>query len=187
MLQVFSESKRNYLQEVVTVVGREWDSIQGRRKVIAVRSMAGHDMAIVQTGDGRVGHDLIPVDSLEKEIAFEIKQYQSKQKMTIAAKAQADAQAKAHHTITSLDGFEDTLTPKMRGVAVRALTKKGISSEGVYYKSIRDLIRDHVKRGWTVKGTGSSRRFTGPRKGFLSQKDLTKVGMDYAAYLSKSR
>lgn len=184
MRTIFTESQRRELREASSPVGREWDSIQGRRKVVAVQSMGGREVALVQTGDRRVGHEIIALDSLEKEIDFETRQYQSKQKGRAKAQAHQAAQAQAHHAATSLDGFEDTLTPKMRGVAVRALTKKGITSDGVFYKSIRDLIRARVKDGWKVKGSGPSRRFTGPDGAYLVQKNLTKIGMDYAAYLS---
>ena len=183
MKTLFTEAERAALREV-TVVGREWDSAQGRRKVLAVQSLGGREVAVVQTGDQRIGHLIIPVADLEKEIDFETRQYQSKQKNQATVKAHQAAQAQAHHTATSLDGFEDTLTPKKRGVAVRALTKKGITSEGQLYRSIRDLVRARVKDGWMVKGSGPSRRFTGPDGAFLIQKDITKIGMDYAAYFS---
>ena len=75
----------------------------------------------------------------------------------------------------------------MRGVAVKALTTKGINSNGQYYKSIRDLIRARVKSGWRVKGTGESRRFMGPDDVFIDSKAITKIGMDYAAYLGSQR
>lgn len=187
MSTIFTESERRALREASGPVGREWDSVQGRRKVIAVQSMGGREVALVQTGDRRIGHEIIALDSLEKEIDFETRQYQSKQKGQAQAKAHQAAQVQAQHAASSLDGFEDTLTPKMRGVAVRALTTKGITSSGKFYKSVRDLIRARVSEGWKVKGSGASRRFTGPEGQYLIQKDILKIGMDYAAYLSTRR
>jgi len=72
MKTLFTEEERRVLKEI-TVVGREWDSIHGRRKVLHVQLVAGKEMATVQTGERSVCHVLIPVAELEKEIAFETK------------------------------------------------------------------------------------------------------------------
>lgn len=170
------------------LVGRSWDSMEGKKKVVAVKEMGGKQVVLVQTGDRKTGYGIIPVSELEKEIQWDDKMLKSKLKMQDKARKIDAAEKAAKEAAESLDGFEQTLSPAMRGRAIKALTKKGIRHDGDFYKSIRDLIRDLVRQGYKIRGSGRDREFSrGHGLGFLDQKAITKIGMDYAEYLLKHR
>lgn len=103
----------------------------------------------------------------------------SKQRVADANKARDKADADAQAKKSSLDGFEQTLSPMMRGKAIAALTTKGITSNGTFYHCIRDLVRQRVAKGYTVTPRG----LAAPDGSFLDEKQITKLGMAYAAYL----
>jgi hypothetical protein len=91
----------------------------------------------------------------------------------------ADTRVSAEQT-SELDGFEKTLTPMLAKRAVTALTTKGINSDK-FYPCIRDLIRDHIDKGWRMNGHGN---FEAPNGVYLDGSKLTKLGCDYAEYLT---
>lgn len=179
------EFANNVLSENKTIVGRTWDSTEGIKKIVAVKEFRGKEAVLVQTGDNQRKLDIIPVSEIESEIAFDTKRLKSNQRFAQQQQAIKDQEEKEHAEKTSLDGFEKTLSPKMQARAIKALTTRGIKSDGIFYKSIRDMIRAKVKSGYKVKGIKSEREFTSPRGGYFLQKDITKLGMDYAEYLIK--
>jgi hypothetical protein len=167
-------------------VGRSWLSSGGKRTVIAEQQRGDVLYLGVYTGDDPpsgvvpMGTVIIPAAELEAEIARDAKgvEFAVRRATHLAAEAQQERER------TALDGFEDTLSPRMRAVAVRALTEKGVNADGVFYKNLRDLIRAKISAGYAVAGEGAGRRLQAPNGAFLGQQTITKLGMDYAAYLS---
>lgn len=164
-----------------SVVGLEWECARGSvRRVIDVIPFRGEWRVVVVTDNASTG-ELIPLAELEAEIARDTanRDFHYRQEQQRASEEKALAEE------ASLDGFEDTLTPRMRAKAVQALTERGVNSDGVYYRSLRDLIRSRVTDGWRVMGFGPARRLESQEGAFLIQKDITKLGMDYAEFLSQ--
>lgn len=159
-------------------IGRTWNSDQGTRTIVGLSSIGGKEKYSVQT-KGQSFPILIPIDELESWISIDERKYKSHLEMQ--KRAQETKQKETEER--SLDGFEDTLTPTKRGVAIKALTTKGISSDGVFFKNIRDLICSRVKAGARVN---EKRRLENPNGTFNDEKQLTKLGIDYAEWLTKN-
>lgn len=164
---------RQFLTEASKTV---WQSPQGERRITGTTSVGGQERYLVVTA-GNSLPDLINPAEIEAEIRRDEANAASRAKAK-----QAIAQSAAQDAVgASLDGFENTLTSMMRARAVVALTQKGIQSNGTFYRCIRDLVRAHVAQGWKVQGE----RFVSPHGTFLTQQQITKLGLQYADYLSK--
>lgn len=146
-----------------------WNSIDGIRKIEGTMDRNGTLYYKVST-NGRSQHELISSKDIDKDIERDEKRAMSRQQ---AATANTP-------TAVSLDGFERELSPMMRGKAIEALSKQ-VQYNGKFYP-ILDLIRMLVKNGYRVN---SSRRLAGPDGRYLDAKVLTKIGIDFADFLSR--
>lgn len=165
------------------LIGREWDAIDMRsaikKKIVAIQD----GKVFIQRSNRTSGYAIVDLKDIEKEIAFDTKEYASYVKNIPIRKKEAEKEAQEKAAKVSLDGFENTLSHRMRGRAVKALTTKGRWFQGEPYQCIRDFIREKIKEGWHVEGHGPKRELTSPKGRFFIQKDITKLGMDYAKYL----
>ncbi len=97
------------------------------------------------------------------------------------AMAEADKRREAEEVRAAerrnLDGYEGDLSPMKLGRVQATLTALVNYSGRVI--SRRDLIRSKVADGWTVTSSG----LEAPDGVYLSEKALTKTGLDYAGYL----
>jgi hypothetical protein len=167
-------------------VGREWDSADGRRKVVRVMDMKGRPMLAVSTGDSRTTHLFAPGD-IEKEIAWDGK-YLASHKRTVAKQAAREAGDRAVSDKQArerkhLDRFLAKLSPMARGKVGKAMTKE-VSVQRKFaprYKHIERLVREGYRIG-TFRG---KRTMESPQGTFLTQRDLTKAALDYAEFLGR--
>jgi len=134
---------------------------------------------------GRTGHILLQPAELESEIDFDTRSLGSHQRMkeksaSVAAKASAE---KAAYEETY--GFADQLSPRSRARAIAALNK--VQGFGGEYTSRREAILGFVKQGAKIDHEGRfGRVLRMPSGSFWTEKDLTKTGMDFAAYMISS-
>lgn len=80
-----------------------------------------------------------------------------------------------------LEGFLDTLPPKLRGRVEPALTKR-VRNKG-NYPYLWELIEEFVSNGAQISELGGKRILQTPDSSFFYEKDITKSGIDYAEYL----
>jgi hypothetical protein len=94
--------------------------------------------------------------------------------------AESDAKA-AQDLHDSWFGFTDTLSPTAKRRASDVLGKQ-VSVRGEF--ALRgDHIARLVKSGWVVQQGRRGRELVSPDGNFLSESDLTKLGLDFAIYL----
>jgi hypothetical protein len=134
---------------------------------------------------GRTGHILLQPAELESEIDFDTRSLGSHQRMkeksaSVAAKASAE---KAAYEETY--GFADQLSPRSRARAIAALNKvQGFNRK---YMPRKEAILGFVKQGAKIDHEGRFGRVLRlPSGSFWTEKDLTKTGMDFAAYMISS-
>lgn len=181
------QSFRHFLLEANSYVGREWKArLAGRevtRKVIQQGPLRGVDTVGIST-DGSHQLQLIRTDTLEQEI------HRDEANLASSIKNQRlEAERNvANAALISLDGFEDTIaSPALRARTITALTSKGITCGGIFYKNIRDLIRDKVYHAHfdTEKIIAGKRYFASSTTGdLLAERDITKAGIEYGLFLS---
>ena len=159
-------------------VGTAWDSEEGRKKVVGVRTVGGKDMAVIQVAGRVATQQLVPVSDLQSEIAWEKKKMESARRM----RERVTAAASEEESAVSLGSFDETLTPHKRAVARRALNRE-IMVGGKHYPAIKELIQERVSGGARVVGDGEKRRLEMPSGAFLWQKDLGKIALDYAEHI----
>jgi hypothetical protein len=128
---------------------------------------------------------IIKVADLDKEIAWDAKALASYLRMHAKSNAAADAAAAEQASWDDIKGFE-TKIRTARGRA-RALT---VLNKGRMVKREFAPLKKHIERlvaaGAEVTehpGSKFPRRLTLPSGSFFAQKDLTKIGLDYAEYL----
>ncbi len=100
------------------------------------------------------------------------------------ARARSDEAARAveqaYHD--SWLGFTDALSPSAKRRAVDVLGKQ-VSVRGEFAARGDHVVR-LVNAGWVVKEGRGGRELIGPDGGFFREGDLTKLGLDFAAYLA---
>jgi len=186
------------LQELLTeikddpysYIGREWDSVDGRRKIIGVDNIKGKIMLAVRTGDKKGFEALFFPSDIEHEIAWETKYLAAhlealKKQAVLDAKKQAIADAEAKER-EHLDRFLAKFSPMARAKLNTTLTKVTYVNRqyAPMYKHMESLVRE----GYSVTGAaGAKRRLAAEDGRFFFQKDLTKSALDYAYFLTNIR
>ncbi len=163
-------------------VGRTWESEKGQRTVVAVKTVGGKEVAMVSR-PGLSGFEMIALQDLDKEIAFEQKQAASSKKMKEIATAAKVKEQEAQADLENFQGYEDTLSAKMRARMFAALNKIGLFDGE--RKTQKQAIQDLIAQGYLVKESKTfGRILENPQTGsFYAQKDLSKFGIDYAEHL----
>lgn len=165
--------------EASAAIGREWNSVRGRRKVIGTQDVGGSTRLQVST-DGEPYPELMPPSDLEREIARDEKgvKVRADAQQRTAASRTADDKAKSEREDT--DGFADRFTPMARQKAIDALNTN-VTNKGRLI-SRKALIRELVAKGYRVDRVKN--RLLGPDGVFIDARALTKTGLDYADYLA---
>jgi hypothetical protein len=162
-------------------VGFLWNSPQGIRRIedILLHPHTGDDTAFVST-DGRHSKELIPLCGLQSIVQTESANYESRMK---AREREAElAQAKAQRE--SWNGFTDSMSPLIKARAIRTLdTQRRVNGK---FLTLGEAIEQLVSDGFIVKVDPKyKRRLISSETGnFFYEKDLSKIGLDYAEYLT---
>jgi hypothetical protein len=159
------------------MVGTEWDSPSGIRRVVGETTVNGEKRLVVQTGDQRIGQILLPADQLQSEMAGDAKNLafrKNEQEIANAPKAQPTY------------GEYVSSMPPMQRAKVSAALQKNITSNGVLQaRSV--LVEKWVAEGATVVQKADQRELTKPSGNYLLEKDLSKTAMDYAEWLINTK
>lgn len=165
-------------------IGRSWTSAQGRHEVVGVADVGGSPRLVVRS-DFTPLSELIRPEELDRRIVFDERNAASRSSRSQQVEDQAlkDAQKK----IAALGGvqtlaFLQTLPPLPRGKAEQALLRTR-SWDGTL-KTIAQGVADRVRAGAVVTGPPRSRRLELPSGVFVSEKAITKTGMDLAEFLA---
>lgn len=164
-------------------IGRKW--MNGLGEEIEIESLK--DGRYYTLKNGKVGGaPIIPAGELEQTIALDQRQYQDMldRQQRVAQEEAAEAAAKAQREDT--DGFAEQFPQVQRDRIRSTLAKSYNTPKGVM--SLRDFVRQLVAEGRVVSEWDGERVLMDPKtKDFQGQKQITKTGMDYAAYLIARR
>lgn len=80
-----------------------------------------------------------------------------------------------------IESFTDSLTPLKKGKVISTLSKNRLF-DGVL-KTLKQGIEDKISKGAIVISAKEGRRLITSNGAFLAEKDITKIGMDYAEYI----
>lgn len=165
-------------------VGYTWNSPKGKRRVEKIETdpATGKETLFIST-EGSKFFVLLPA----QELAFEVKLDEQGAASLTKSKAEEEKRLIEKTKHESWLGFTDKLSGSAKA-RVLAVLDKPINVNG---KS--DLRGNHIKRlvakGYRVQPSPYSafkgRVLLGPNDSFLAEKDLTKIGLDFAAYLEK--
>ena len=154
---------------------RTWRAWEGMREVKSEGLLGGVLHYGIST-EGMRGLQLIPVSDLEAEITRDERNYQSR----LAAQEQVSSREQQEKEAARWKGFTDDMTPRGKARADKVLSKQ-VSVQKKFARR-GDHITRLVEEGWTVQG----RTLVSPTGSFFVEKDLTKIGIDFAAYLQDS-
>jgi len=164
-------------------VGFKWNSPNGAREIVRKQPHP-------QTGEIVYGVstksfsflELIKAGDIESDIKRDEQNYELK--LRTQQKQEEEAAAKAEKE--SWLGFTDRInSPTLRRKVVDTLSKQaGINGR---FKPRGQHIIDLVKSGWILGKMTGKRSLLGPEGSFFFEKDLTKIGLDFAEYLIEKR
>lgn len=170
-------------------IGREWDSTYGRQRIARRLVMPAGDMYEVETvGEqtvrrysvkdiedtiSRNEYALTPEYAKEQEAAAEARRLREE---AAARQAERDAQIDAE-----IAEFTASMTPVAAGKARAALLVQ-VNSGGVI-TTRKGLVEDRITKGYVISGDAGDRRLEDAEGVGLGEKQTTKTGMDYAAFL----
>lgn len=155
-----------------------WMSPRGEREVVSRTTHAGRDVVVIAT-DGERFTEILDASQLARQIEIDTKNFASRQKVR---RDEEDAQAVAIKR-ESFGGFTSTMTPPQRARAIAALDRSIQSNGRLYRRS--ELIESRVRDGWSVRSHPTyGRILVAPNGNFLTEKDLSKIAVDYAVFLT---
>lgn len=169
-------------------IGRSWLDATGNKKTITmITNLGGKPTYLVSKETDRPGMgELISVDNIESEIAWDKKAYDSHMRMQQKSREIEDREAAEKAELENLYGFDKQFSPRMRQRVLNTLTKQ--VSINRKFNLLKTHIENMVKDGAEI---GNYKKFGDVLEissgGFLSQQDLTKFGLDYAKYLIDKR
>lgn len=141
-----------------------------------------------QRGERQVGGDALLTT---EEEAIAQAQWQIQEMADAAARAKAAAEEQAEEDAAKADqadtdGFADQF-PQVQRDRIRATLAKNYNTrKGVM--SLRNYVRSLVSEGRVISEWNGERILKDPEsEGFLAAKEITKTGLDYAAYLISKR
>lgn len=164
-------------------IGTSWESPAGTRVVVQSVAMPDGSVRLGVRTAGANQMDLIRPGEIDAEIrrdAANLKFHTDQKARVNAEEAVVSARRK------KLDAFLVSFAPLARGKANAALTKSVMwAGEGA---PRYEQIEGRFAKGWRVKvAEKGERRFEAADGRFFSEKDTTKVGMDYAEALNSGR
>lgn len=181
-------AKKNPIDgERSTHVGVSWNSREGRRSVVGEEEIRGRTMLAVRTEGQRLTEFWDPA-TLDAMIRVEESTYQNYLRDMAALEAREAEEEREKEKRADLRGFEKRFTKVQLQRALSVLDRK-VRLEGRVGRR-REHIERLVREGYYLKEHPDFGRILvdprGEQEGFWEQKTLTKIGLDYAAYLIES-
>jgi hypothetical protein len=167
----------------MAAIGTSWNSPQGVRTFVGVVPLRGGETRLgIQTGDRRI----FQLFRTEAEIEQEIRRDTKNVEVDARVRTEKEAAAAAYvNQRASLDRFLAQF-PQLAGAKANAALTKKVMWAGVYLPR-HGNVEQRVAEGWHVETTPKGeRRFYSPDGRFLTEKDTSKVALDYAEFLRAS-
>jgi len=163
-------------------VGFTWDAVGGKR-MITKKLPDGRFLVTSPGGDPNgMGQYIFNADDVDFDVRNDTAKLAQMKKDSEADARDASRKKEAEDT----NGFADQFSPMMRKKVINALLKTMLFN-GVI-KTRKKAIEDKVSSGAIVEKSKKYSRILIDDKGaFLREADLTKIGIDYAEYLIKTR
>lgn len=171
-------------------IGREWNSIQGKKKVVERQlGTTGEDEYVV-VGIDTGARYIYRVSQLEDAIKSEeyrlTDDYAKDQEaLAEAQRLREEALAKQKEESDRIDAEIAAFTANMTQVAAgkaRAALLASVRSGGEVV-SRKGLVEARIERGYSVSGDAGDRWLVNAEGAGLSEKQITKTAMDYAEFL----
>ena len=161
-------------------IGVSWESERGPRKIVSKQDRPdGSTIYFIQTGDNTRNLQILPARELARERQID-ESYVAARASAKAAVREAEAKEAAADAV---DGFDDGMTP-MQSRKTRDALNKQVRVQR-QFGSRKDHVRRLVADGFRTETTPSGRRLVHPDGRFFLESDLTKVGLDFADYLTQ--
>lgn len=151
---------------------REWQSPEGLRRAEVV----GDGRIAIRT-DGQPFAQILPASQLDAEIRRDEANYKSRR----AARERAEEETRVEAAEHDLHGFTDGL-PQVKAAKIAATLYKQQGFSGKVMRRHK-FIEQAVADGAVVEGHRTGRRFVMAGGSFYTERDVTKIGLDYAEYL----
>lgn len=132
------------------------------------------------TTDGNNQIELIPKNQIEREIKRDTQNYENRKRQ----QSSIENDKKSQQSLESWYGFTDNMTPIVKKRAIETLNKQ--MSVRSNFDSRGNHIVSLIKSGFRVENNAKyGRILTNDDGSFFLEKDLTKIGFDFAEYLQK--
>lgn len=177
---VLTKAALEYIEGAIAPhVGQSWDSVEGKKTIVKIDG----DRVFVEI-KGRRSQLIIQLGELASEIDFDERQFASRQKSKKKVEEEEDKKRAAKEKHEDTNGFAEQFSPMRRTKIINTLNKS-IRYKGAYLK-VRELVEKLATDGYDVTEHARFKRVAqlGDEYGpFLTQRDLTKTGLDYLKYL----
>lgn len=169
--------RRGYLVESKYDIGFSWDTVKGRRQIT---KKVQDDKFFVSSAGKPIDSNFQEIMS-SSDIDFDIKRDSQRLKKHADKKVSDGQELQREKEKEFTYGFSDRFNARQKRKVINALIK--VTGFNGKYMMRKEYIHGQVKDGAKVKGNDSGRRLEDVDGAFLDQKQLTKIGMDYAEYL----
>lgn len=146
---------------------KQWKSIDGNNAVVGETETHYK----VKT-DGKKYERLIRKSEFEREVAFEVKQYNSRMKRRGAVNSDSDI---SNELPAEIKSFTSNMSKLQAGKATKTLLDKGIRSNGKFYKNKYELAKALKTKGYSVDGNN----LVSKSGSFIEGGDLGKTFVDF--------
>lgn len=165
------------------MIGKIWESQEGKRKIEGLFPLKDGSMRYGVSTDGSRSMDLFTPEEIEAQIAFEIRKGEEKREANKRRESEIAIEAEQKRIADDTDGYADQFPLMQRGRVIATLLKTVVNGGRVWTR--KDLIRAKVADGWKVTTFNNVRMLKDVDGWYLDAKAITKIGLDYAEYLSE--
>jgi hypothetical protein len=159
----------------------EWNSPEGKRRVEKIEDVPGRGVRYFIRTENLPSLMLLKPEELAGEIRRDESRFESRKKVKIQQEQELLDNKKVIEDKRGLHGFTEGMSPiKQRKIEEVLDTTQGFN--GVFIKR-RIYIENVVRDGAQVTSNQGGRRLELPKGTFYTERDITKVGMDYAEFL----
>lgn len=155
---------------------REWRSVYGPRSARVVG-----ERAFIRTGDSPL-EQVLPLRELAQEIARDEKNFASREAIHTKKTSEVASEESDFELLT---GFLKRFTPQRAGKIKASLLVKQRFNGKILSRKI--FVEDAISDGADVVASAGKRVLRWPSSSYMTEADITKTAMDYAAYLVGSR
>lgn len=158
-----------------SVIGKEWESVNGKARVVSITVVAGQARMKVKYENLELP-ELVNSEQLAARIENDEKRFLSRLTKPPAEITDISTTAK-----TKIEDFANQFSPLKRGKTISALGKFVTNSGRRLTRA--ELVEEMVADGAVITVISGQKALQRQSGSYIEQSRLTKAGMDYAEYL----